>query len=121
MIWPFKKKQDVQWPPERSDAWPVFVDSMRATMCWMHPDRTRRVFLIERTDGTFSKWSEYFSDHEFEMCWIQEDAGGSFYDSEETAIREIHSTYLWTQDVDPEKQAAEQSASGDAADRAPEP
>jgi hypothetical protein len=42
------------------------------------------------------------------MSWIQEDAGGSFYDSEETAISEIHSTYPWTKDVALERRRAEQ-------------
>jgi len=109
MIWPFKKKSSVQWPPERSDAWPVFLDSMRATACWTNSDRTHRVFLIARADGTFSKHAEMFSDDEYEMCWIQEDAGGSFFDSEETAIHEIHGQIPWSKKVEPERQDAEQS------------
>ena len=108
MIWPFKKKETLEYLPERSDAWPVFVDSKTAIACWMHPDRMQRVFLIKRHDGTFSRWSENFSDHKLEMCWMQDDAGGSFYDSEETATQEIHSTYPWTEGVEPERRNAEQ-------------
>ncbi len=39
---------------------------------------------------------------------MQDDAGGSFYDSEETATQEIHSTYPWTEDVEPERRNVEQ-------------
>ncbi len=107
MIWPFKKKQTMQRPPEPSDAWPVFVNSMWAIACWTHSDRTRRVFLIQRKDETFGRWSEYFSDYKLDMCWIQEYAGGSFYGSEAIAIREIHDTYPWTKEVEPERKNAE--------------
>ena len=44
-------------------------------------------------------YSEFFSDEEFEHCWIPERAGGSFYDSEEIAVREIHADFPWSRDV----------------------
>jgi hypothetical protein len=44
-------------------------------------------------------FSQFFSDEEFERCWIQENAGGSFYDSEEVAVREIHAAFPWSRDI----------------------
>jgi hypothetical protein len=108
MIWPFRKKKS--WPPERSDDWPTFVDGRSPIACWKHPDAKHRVFLVARPDGCFSKYAEFFSEDEFEMCWIQEDSGGSFFDSEETAIHEIHGQFPWSKDVEPERRNAEQPA-----------
>jgi hypothetical protein len=96
-----------RWPPERSDAWPQFVDGKKSIACWTHPDHDRRVFLICREDGTFSKLSQIFSHDEFENCWIPEDSGGSFFDSEETAIHEIHGQFPWSKDVEQERRNAE--------------
>ncbi len=107
MIWSFKKKGIIPVQSEYSDAWPEFVDSKSAIACWMHPDRRQRVFLIKRQDGAFSKWSEYFRDDEFEMCWMQDDSGGSFYDSEETATQEIYGAYPWSRGVEPERRIPE--------------
>jgi hypothetical protein len=72
---------------------------MVAVCRWTHPDGKHRVYLIARRDGLFGRWGEHFSDEEFEMCWIQDDTGGSFYDSEETAVTEIHVAYPWSRDV----------------------
>ena len=82
------------WP--NPSAWPTFVDGKRAICRWIHPDGKRRVFLLSRSDGLFARWSEYFSEEEFEMCWVADDMGGSFYDSQETAVREIHFAYPWS-------------------------
>jgi len=82
-----------------ADSSPKFVDGKVAVCRWTHPEGKRRVYLIARKDGLFGRWSEFFSDAEFEMCWIQDDASGSFYDSEETAVSEIHSAYPWSRDV----------------------
>lgn len=57
------------------------------------------MYLIARHDGGFSSYSQYFSDAEFEHRWIQEHAGGSFYDSEEIALREIHGDFPWSREV----------------------
>ena len=50
-------------------------------------------------------YSEFFSDEGFEHCWIPERAGGSFYDSEEIAVREIHADFPWSRDVTRENYA----------------
>ena len=81
-------------------------------MCWTHPDKKRRVFLLQRSDGGCNRLVEEFSDDEFEMCWIQVDRGGSFYDSEETAVREIHGDFPWTTEVSAERQSAEPDSAG---------
>ena len=119
MIWPLKKKKANSSYWERSDAWPRFVDGKTIMACWTNPERTRRVFLIARLDGMFSEFSEYFSDHECEMCWIEVNAGASFYDSEETALREIHAAYPWSRSVEPARRNAEQGAAADAEDQRP--
>jgi hypothetical protein len=82
-----------------SDTWPIFIHGNVAVSRWTHPDGKRRVYLIARGDGLFSRCSEHFSNDEFEMCWISDDVGASVYDSEETAVREIHSTYPWSREV----------------------
>ena len=100
MFWPFRKKK--AWLRERSNAWPRFMDGMTPIACWTHPDGDHRVFLVSRRDGTFTKYSEFFSHDKFENCWVPEDSGGSFFDSEDTAIREIHGQFPWSKDVEPE-------------------
>ena len=77
------------------------MDGKRAVTVWIHPDGKRRVFLIARPDGLFGRWSEYFSEDQFEMCWVADDMGGSFYDSYSTAVREIHGSYPWTTSIQP--------------------
>ena len=77
---------------------------------WTHPGGKHRVFLVARQDGRFSKHSQVFSDDEFEMCWIQEDVGGSFYDSEDTAVAEIHASFPWSSELEPERHKAEHAS-----------
>ena len=80
--------------------------SMGLPVCrWTSLDRKHRVYLIVRHDGGFMPYSEFFSDEEFEHCWIPERAGGSFYDSEEIAVREIHADFPWSRDVTRENYA----------------
>ena len=79
--------------------WPTFIHGNVAVCRWTHPDGQRRVYVISRGDGLFSRWSEHFSDHEDETNWISDDVGASVYDSEETAVREIHSVYPWSREV----------------------
>jgi hypothetical protein len=98
MSW-FTKKHT---PPKIPSIWPSFVDGKEPIRRWTHPDGKRRVFLIARRDGMFGRWSEYFSEEEFEMCWVPDDRGGSFYDSQDAAVSEIHSAYPWAAAVRPE-------------------
>jgi hypothetical protein len=105
MIWPFKKK--TKWLPERTDAWPWYVNGKRSLACWTDQECKHRIFLIERPDGNFEIVSEFFSEDEYEMCWLLTDRGNSICDSEETAVREIHGRFPWTINVEPEKQGAE--------------
>ena len=62
-------------------------------------DEERRVVILQRGDGTFFYEEEYFSKHEYEMCWIpkkQQTIG--FYDSQETALREAIANTDWLRD-----------------------
>lgn len=88
------------------DSWPSFVDGRVALARWVHPNGKNRVFLIRRGDGRFSKYSEQFSEEEFEMCWLPDERGGSLYDSIETAERNVVLEYPWTGEV---KKEANQS------------
>ena len=101
MIWPFKKIPSSSVNAGRNERWPRFVHGNRAILCWIDPDRTKRLFLVARRDGTFSVDSWFFSEDKYEMCWIPNTQGKSLYDSEETAVREIHATNPWTRDVEP--------------------
>jgi hypothetical protein len=69
---------------------------------WTDPCGKERVYLIERPDSLYSYGVMHFSDAEFENCWISQGAGGSFFDSEETAIREIQAAWPWTRTVNRE-------------------
>jgi hypothetical protein len=101
IFWPFRKRnRSLEY--RRSDAWPKFADGRITIACWTKPDRTLRVFMITNGDGTLGRWTEYFSEDPYEMCWVECTEGASFYDSEETAIREIYSNYPWLRDVEPE-------------------
>jgi hypothetical protein len=60
------------------------------------------VYLIARHDGLYCYGGYYFSDAEFENCWIAQGTGGSFFDSVEIAVREIHAAWPWSRLVDRE-------------------
>ena len=47
-------------------------------------------------------WTEYFSDNEYEWCWVQENAGSSMFDDEQIAERELRTAFPWTDEVDAE-------------------
>ena len=79
----------------------------RAVCRWTDPDGKHRVYLIAREDGVFCYVSMYFSDAEFEHCWLPEGTGGSFFDSRETAVREIESGWPWSRTVSPEERTSE--------------
>ena len=80
---------------------PTFSDNRKLTKVWLKSDNTERVFIFENTNDTWGLWGDYFSDHEAEMCWCTNDMGGHFYDSEETAIKELKSSYPWAKEVEP--------------------
>ncbi len=88
------------------DTWPRYAMG-RAICRWTHPGGKQRVYLIARQDGMFCFGSTFFSDAEFENCWIPEGTGGSFFDSRETAIREIHSGWAWSRTAPPEERPRE--------------
>lgn len=84
---------------ESDDPWPQFIHGNVAVSRWTHPSGQRRVYLIVRGDGLFTRFSEHLSDVDLEMCWISDDLGASLYDSEETAVREIYCAYPWSREV----------------------
>ena len=102
----FKKSKPRNRGKEAPDTWPQYT--MGKAICrWTHPSGKQRVYLIARADGLFCHGSMCFSDEEFEHCWIPEGTGGSFFDSRETAIREIQSSWPWSQTVSAEERTGE--------------
>jgi hypothetical protein len=97
----FKRSKKHKTPGPIPGSWPRFGAGV-AKRRWTHPSGKERVYLISRHDGLFVYASEYFSDAEFEHCWIPEGVGKSFFDSEPTAVRELHVAYPWSRDVSPE-------------------
>jgi hypothetical protein len=91
----FKSHAKAKPDPNR---WLRFV--MGSAVCrWTSQDRKHRVYLTARNDGAFSCASEYFSDDEFEKCWVSAGVDGSIFGSEEIAVREIHASYPWSRDA----------------------
>jgi hypothetical protein len=80
---------------EIDNYWPKYVAG-KAICRWTDPSGKERVYLIARTDGLYMYAGMQFSDKEFEKCWIPQGAGGSFFDSEETAVREIQAAWPWS-------------------------
>ena len=58
-------------------------------------DRKQRVIIFRRQDSTFGFEEEYFSGHEFEMCWLTRGRNISFFDTYKTALREVYSRVDW--------------------------
>ena len=88
-----------KWDGKIPEPWPSFSGGKVALARWTHPEGKKRVYLIQRPDKRFSKWSEEFSEEEFEMCWLPLERGGSLYDSESTAEENIALEYPWTRTV----------------------
>ena len=100
--WLKARKQGKEIP----DTWPSYVAG-KAVCRWTHPCGKQRVYLIARADGLFCYGSMYFSEAEFERCWMPEVTGGSFFDSEDTAVREVHSAWPWSRTVPREERPRE--------------
>ncbi|MGE5111841.1 MAG: hypothetical protein ACM3JB_13350 [Acidobacteriaceae bacterium] len=83
------------------DRWLTFVG--RQAFCrWTDVQKKRRIYLITLPDGFFTLWTGHFSDDALEMSWIDDTQGASYYDSEQTAIADIHARFPWSRDVAPE-------------------
>ena len=80
------------------NTWQTF-EIGRVACRWTHPNGKQRVYLIARHDEGFACGSEYYSDDEFEHCWIRQGSEGGFYGSEEIAAREIHGLFPWSREV----------------------
>ncbi len=58
-------------------------------------NRKRRIVIFRRDDGHWSFVEEYFSEREFEMCWIPVRGSISICDTRETALREARISVDW--------------------------
>ena len=79
---------------------PNLISSRTLVKAWVRADNTERVFIYKNRDNTYGLRGEYFSDHEAEMCWVPDDMGGHFYDSEETALNELKTSYPWAKEIE---------------------
>ena len=84
-----------------TDSIPTFTDNRVLKKVWVNHNNTERVFIFKNADGTWGLMSDYFSDYETEMCWCANDMGGHFYDSEQTAIKELKASYPWAKEIEP--------------------
>ena len=85
---------------------PFGVNSWQELTCgktpiakWINSDQDELVFLTKLNNGTYSCCSFQYESDEYCDCWIPCD-GDSFFDSEETAIREINVMWPWTKTVE---------------------
>ncbi|PQV63149.1 hypothetical protein B1R32_11557 [Abditibacterium utsteinense] len=58
-------------------------------------EKKLRVIFFQRIDGSFGFAEEYFSGHELDMCWMPQSRNISFFDTLETALREVHGRVDW--------------------------
>jgi hypothetical protein len=104
-MWPFKKPSEKTEKSSLDDRWPTFAGKT-AIAKWVDSNKAHQVFLLKREDGLFSIWAERAEVHECEVCGKEPYWGptqyGSFYDSRETAIAEIHAMHQWTVGITPE-------------------
>jgi hypothetical protein len=84
------------------DIWPKFGEE-KAVARWVDSKQKLRIILTKRDDGMFSIHEERFieesSDYGDYSYWCPQERGRSFFDSEDTAISEIHGCYPWTVDI----------------------
>ena len=57
-------------------------------------DEKQRVIIFQRPNGSYGFSESYFSEDEFEMCWIDQ-SHASFFDTYEIAQREVYSRVDW--------------------------
>jgi hypothetical protein len=81
------------------DDWPVFAYGHVAIASWTDSNGERRVYLIARSDGLFSFDGAYLSKDPEEMRWIPDNVRAGKYDTEETAVKEIHAAYPWSRNA----------------------
>ena len=58
-------------------------------------EQKQRVIIFQRQNSSFGFVEEYFSEHEFEMCWLPRSRNISFFDTLEIALREVYGRVDW--------------------------
>ena len=58
-------------------------------------DQKQRVVIFRRQNGNFGFVKEYFSQDEFEMCWMPRSRNISFFDTLEIALHEVYGRVDW--------------------------
>ena len=71
--------------------WHALPDGADIVRAYFNTDRTRRILIYRRKDGTFSYTDQTLLYDEYEQgyYWLGKDNELSFYDSEESVLRDI--------------------------------
>ncbi|WFB35102.1 hypothetical protein P3T73_13125 [Kiritimatiellota bacterium B12222] len=91
--------------PIPDPGWRDLSDGSVAFRRWLHPERLHVAYLIKKTNGSIITWTEYFSSDEFKHCWIQENPGGSFFDDDRLAEKELKGFLAWMKEVTAEERS----------------
>lgn len=85
-----------------ANRWPRFVNAV-ALGRWTHLDGKLRVFLLQRTDGSWSYSTEMWVEDEFAKCWTPGSEHGGLFGTDAIALTEIHAAFPWTSHIEMEK------------------
>lgn len=91
---------------KRPDEWPD-TPVGKAIIRWTDAGQMNRVYIIERTNGTYGIYHEDFNivgleEYQEYGYWIG-GLQGSIFDSKETALGEIYGQYPWSSTSEPEQ------------------
>ena len=71
--------------------WHALPDGADIVRAYFNTDRTRRILIYRRKDGTFSYTDQtlFYDEYEQGYYWLGKDNELSFYDREESVLRDI--------------------------------
>lgn len=71
--------------------WQKLPDDADVVRAFFNADRTRRVLICRRKEGTFSYTDQalLYDEYEQSYCWQGKDSELSFYESEKSVLRDI--------------------------------
>jgi hypothetical protein len=84
------------------DHWPNLTNEHKCIEKYLHPEGCRCLFVIERSDGTFSMCGyELVDGWQGEMVWTTSDFSQSIYAEKAVLLTDMNSSQLWTKNVKP--------------------
>ena len=82
------------------EEFPKTLGEATVTKVWLNSEGNEIVYVYFK-NNIWSFGFEYFSNHEYEMCWCSANEGARMYDSEETAIKELFANHPWSKEIEP--------------------